>query len=421
MLSKKLKNSVMKKITLFIAMFITFFHQFFSQKELDTYLKLAAENNPSLKKAFNEYRASLEKISSAKSLPDPQIMFQYFITPLVYEMGKQRFSISASQMFPWFGQLSAQEQYASEIAKSKYYAFINERNHLFFNIKKTYYNLYLNHKAISIVHENIKILNTIKELAKINFENGKNSLADVLRIEIELAKLETELANLKDNQYTLIKEFEKYINKKIDHSISFPDTLWEDTLSISKSTLLDSVFSHHPLLFQKENEILSYAKQINIAKKMSYPAFSIGLNYMNMSKKAGNIPDNGKDMFMPEIGMSLPIYRKKYHSMIKEAKFMQEASLFEKENLKNDLSYELEKSYFEYLSNKRNINLYKKLYKLAKDARQILLTSYSTGNTSLEEVLKMHEEEISYALQLEQARVSLNITTAYINYLTGKP
>ncbi|HKL07371.1 MAG TPA: hypothetical protein VJ896_01275, partial [Bacteroidales bacterium] len=60
-----------------------------AQEDLDRYLQIAAENNPELQVKFNEYMAALEVIPQAKALPDPQIAFAYFVSPVETRMGPQ--------------------------------------------------------------------------------------------------------------------------------------------------------------------------------------------------------------------------------------------------------------------------------------------------------------------------------------------
>ncbi|MBI4929219.1 MAG: TolC family protein [Bacteroidetes bacterium] len=396
----------------------------FSQQELNAYLKTASENNPALKSAFSEYRAALEKLPQAKALPDPNLMFQYFTTPLYLEMGKERFTLSASQTFPWFGQLKAQEQAAAEMAKSKYESFINERNKLFKEVKEVYFKLYVQHKSVQLSNENLELLRSMRELAKIKFETGKGSFVNVLRSDMEIAELENKLAYLKDSELPLRAELEKFLNTKISTSLVFPDTLWKDSLPDAKTVLMDSIAAHNPSLKQIDYDIASWEKQMEAAKKTGYPSFTIGATYMNMSKRIetnGHIHNNGKDMYMfPEIGVMIPLNRKKYNAMVNEAKYNSESSTYEKVNRSNELNSELETGYRDYLDAQRRMILYTRLYNLAKNARELLLSTFSAAGTDFEEVLRMQQEELMYALELEDARAMLNASVATINYLTGK-
>ena len=129
-----------------------------AQEILDEYLVLAAENNPLLKARFNEYLAALEKGPQVGTLPDPQLAFGYFIQPVQTRVGPQQLRFSATQMFPWFGTLNARENVAIQTAKAKYELFEEARSKLYDEVRGTYYNLYYNAKAVSIVRENIQIL-----------------------------------------------------------------------------------------------------------------------------------------------------------------------------------------------------------------------------------------------------------------------
>lgn len=410
----------MKQLIIFL--FLTIINlPLFAQQELETYLKTASENNAALKSAFSEYRAALEMLPQAKALPDPQVMFQYFTTPMLFEMGKQRFNISASQMFPWFGQLKAQEQAAAEIAKAKHELFISERNKLFYEVKSTYFKFYVHHKTIHRIEENIRLLNSMRELARIKFESGKGSFVNVLRADMEIAEMENELAYHKDLELPLTAEFEKLLNTKNYPSLSFPDTLWQDSLTDIKSSVLDSIAKNNPELKKIGYEISYWEKQMEASKKMGYPSFSLGASYWNFSKREGNFSGNGKDMYMfPEVGITIPIYRKKYNAMVNEVKYKGESAAYEKINKTNELTSEMEMIYRDYMNAQREIALYTRLFNLAKDARELLLSAFSTSGTDFEEVLRMQEQELKYAIKLEDARAMLNTTVAYINYLTGK-
>ncbi|MEK6615085.1 MAG: TolC family protein [Bacteroidota bacterium] len=408
--------------TLIIFLSLLFFNSsLFAQKELDAYLKTASKNNAALKSAFSEYRAALEMLPQARALPDMNVMFQHFTTPLLLEMGEQRFNFSVSQMFPWFGQLKAQEQAAAEMAKAKYESFINNRNKLFYEVKSTYSKLYVQHKSVQITEENLRLLRSFRELARISFEAGKGSFVNVLRAEMEIAEMENELVYLQDSELPLRTEFEKLLNTKTSGSLTFPDTLWKDSLKDNKTILLDSIAANNPSLKKMDYEISSWEKQIEVAKKMNYPSFTFGATYMNMSKRTGDFYDNGKDMWMfPEIGMMIPLNKKKYDAMVNEAKFKSESATYQKINMANELTSEMEMGYRDYLNAQRRVILYTRLYKLAKNARELLLSTFSAAGTDFEEVLRMQQEELGYALMLEDARAMLNTSVAYINYLTGK-
>ena len=113
------------------------------EEPLQGYLKIAAENNPELKSIFNSYLATLERMPQAKALPDPTVMFNIFTSPVETRVGAQNAGISLSQAFPWFGQLKSQEQAVAMLAKARFEAFEDAKNRIFFDIRSTYYDLYV--------------------------------------------------------------------------------------------------------------------------------------------------------------------------------------------------------------------------------------------------------------------------------------
>ncbi len=394
----------------------------FAQQELNNYQKIASENNPRLKSLFQHYMAALERLPQAKALPDPQVAFGIFISPVETRVGAQRATISVSQMFPWFGQLKAQEQVEVQIAKSRYQLFEDAKFRLGFEVKATYNNLYVLREAIDITSENIQLLSTFKQLATVKFEAGKGSFVDVLRVEMEMTEFENQLELLNDRQMPLQMKFKELLNTEIGGPVIFPDTLWQDQLTFNKQAIYDSILFQNPLLKKLDYQILSLEREVEVAQKSGMPSFNVGLNYINVQERSDvTIADNGKDAFiLPQVGVRIPLYRKKYQAMIKEKEIKQQAIRYEKEDTSNKLATNLEEGYKDYLGANRRIVLYQRLYGLAKQSLDILLAEYTSAGSDFEEILRMGRQVLKYALELEKARADQNTSVAYIQYLMGK-
>jgi len=394
----------------------------YGQEQLDRYVKTAAENNPHLKSLFNKYMAALEKVPQVGALPEPQLAFGYFIQPIETRVGPQRAKLSISQMFPWFGTLNAQQRVAAQMAQARFEDFKEAKYKLFYELKSTYYTLYVLEQAIRITAENINLLATFKKLALIKFESGVTSMVDELRVEMEMAELDNQLSLLKDNKLPLQARFYELLNRKEKITIVLPDSLWADTIHLSKDALYDSILTKSPALQKLEAQVLSWGNKITVAKKSGMPSFTIGADYINVGQGTDvNIANNGKDaILLPTIGLKIPLYRSKYKAMIKEARFNEEAVQLEKTDLQNKLLTHLEKGYRDYLDAKRRITLYQHLSILARQAMDILITGYATAGKDFEEILRMERMILKYALELEKARADQNTAVAFLQYLMGE-
>jgi len=260
-----------------------------AQQELELYLQIAAKNNHELKAKFNAYLAELEKGPQAKSLPDPQIAFAYFISPVETRVGPQQFKISASQMFPWFGTLKSSENIYRESAKAKYQVFEETKSKLFHEVKVYYYDIYFNKKAISKKKENLDILKSFRKLSNIKIESGLTSAVDAYRIEMEINELENSISLLQDQKIVLIRSFNNLISVENDSEVIIPEELWDEDILLSKTEILDSILIHnHQLMnieFQKKS--LSFKKEF--ASKQGNPSIKVGLDYTFIGKGNNNL------------------------------------------------------------------------------------------------------------------------------------
>jgi outer membrane protein TolC len=388
-----------------------------AQDVLDRYLIVAAENNPGIKTRFNEYLAALEVAPQVKALPDPQVAFGYFIQPVETRVGPQEFRISASQMFPWFGTLKAKEKVAIQTAKAKYEAFEEEKSKLFNEVRGTYYNLYFNEKAITIVQDNIQILNTFRKLALIKVEAGMVSPVDEYRIEMEIGDLENHLALLKDQQFSLEVAFFNLLNSEHE-TVILPDILWEEGPGLSKQALLDSILikNHQLLGLEMQRDALRFREEL--ARKQGKPDFSVGLDYIIVGTGENNLSGNDAFIF-PKIGISIPLYRNKYKAMVDEVVYLETAKENEILDRENILETLFENTWKEFIDADRRVDLYIDQQILAENSIRLLETEYATANKNFEEILRMERKQLFYALELERARADKQAAVSFIEYLIG--
>lgn len=322
-------------------------------------------------------------------------------------------------MFPWFGTLGAKENVAIQSAKAKYEAFLEAKSRLFNEVRSTYYNVYLNRRAIEIIRENLILLNAFQKLANIKIEAGKVSALDEYRILMEMGDLENQLALLLDKQRMLELMFNNLLNIESGQEVLTPEILWTTDLSLSKEQVMDSIRTHnHQLLvLSMQQEALSYRKEL--AKKLGKPGLSVGLDYTFIGSGENNLA--GTDAFMfPMIGISIPLYRNKYRAMVNEVMYLQEAREFEKAEKENFLETILENAWNDYLDAERRLLLYQVQLELAGQSLNLLETEYVTGNKEFEEILRMERKVLTYGLELEKARSGKQASISFINYLMGQ-
>ena len=382
------------------------------------YLTIAAQNNPGLKASFDRYLAALERVPQVGALPDPQLMFGAFIMPIETRTGPQQIKISVSQMFPWFGYLGARRDVATLKARAAYENFLQKKVELFYRVRSTYYELYFLHKSIQITEENLRLLNMLRQLANVQIQTNKASAIDGLRVELDLGDMENNLARLKDVYRTKMVQFQNLLDIDQLHNFTIPDTLRPLPLTLSHEAILDSLSSNHTLM-SLDQLALSLKKQQKVARRQGLPAFVVGVDYTIVG--ATNLTNGtGNDALMFRVGITVPIYRKKYSAMVNEARLLQQATEEKKQNQLNALQTLFEKVYADYLDAERRISLYQRQKSIAWRSIKILEDQYRTQSRNFEEILRMERRYLNYSLQLERARADSQAAIAFILLLTGK-
>ncbi|NIA03470.1 MAG: TolC family protein [Nitrospirae bacterium] len=319
----------MKKILIILFTLLTFTGAVKAQEVLDQYLVIAAKNNPGLKAKFNDYMAAMQIGDQVSSLQDMQFAFGYFISPVETRVGPQKARLSLNQMFPWFGQLKANRSVADEMANAKFEAFEDAKFKLFFEVKSAYYDLYFTRKAILITDQNLALLKILNSVALMKMEAGLVSAVDQLRIEMELADLKNQLALLQDRSFAQAVTFNNLLNVENNHEVIFPDTLPSPNQPLGKEAILDSIRMNNHQLTALDHQYNSSLNKETAARKLGAPSINIGIDYIFTGKSDNPNLDpsiNGKDaIIFPKIGLTVPLYRKKYKAMINEAVYQQQA------------------------------------------------------------------------------------------------
>ena len=448
-----------------------------AQDSLTNYLIRSAQHNPALKSSYNQYRASLEMIQQVGSLPDPEMTFGVFIKPNQQLMGNQNADIKFMQMFPWFGTLTTAKNEVAQMAKARFQEFSEARNRLFFDMTSLYYQLYRLEKEKSLAEKNLKFLKSYEQLALIRFRTsatassggsdqsntsssstntnasapgGMNNqpqqgmsgqqatsgggmpqqgaampkgkgIVDVLGIQMDINDLLSSISFLSDQKKPLVASFNAYLDRPLNSVIFIPDSLAPIKIDTTLKVLTDSIVSNNPMLKMYAAEQESYKTKMEKTRLMGLPMFGFGVDYMLLSKRSDVMgSDNGKDMIMPMMNLTLPIYRKKYTAMRKEAEYLMKASKEKQSNMLNSLQVDLENALLNLKNAERKIKLFQAQTTLADQSLKVLTATYSTAGIDLEEVLRMQQKLLDYQFKLVEVIVEQNTGVANIGYVISK-
>lgn len=408
----------MKAIALSIILLLLFSFPGTAQS-LEHYFQIAAENNPGLKAKYKAFEAAMQKIPQVNTLPDPNLSFGYLISSPGAVVYTERMKLSLNQTFPWFGTLRMQGDVAAVSAEAKYQEFLDARNLLYSQVSAVYYPLLETMELIDIEKENLQILTTYKILATSRFENGNGSMADALRVDIVRTSAETNLNVLNQK----IKSSNAWLNSLLGRAYDSPIDLEEkltSPVSLAPASL-DSI-QNNPLLESLDLKIQATELSQQLAHKQGLPNFGVGIEYMIMDPDMdmGISSENAKNMWMPMVTMSIPIFRGKYNGAKKEAQLLSESYQAEKKNTSNQLYGSYYRYKVEMDIQLDLISSYDRQILTSEQTLDLLYQAYANSGQDFEEVLRLQQQLLEYQKMKAKAAVAYYIAESQLNYITAK-
>ncbi|WP_253269467.1 TolC family protein [Tenacibaculum mesophilum] len=384
-------------------------------QDLQEYINIALENNPEVQQFDTKYKRISEKKEEVNTLPNTEFGAGYFVSTPETRTGPQQFKLSVKQMIPFFGTITARENYVSSLADAAYQDIVVVKRKLATSVAQSYYRLYEVKAKQKVLDENIALLETYEKLALTSVEVGKASAVDVLRLQIRQNELAQQKEVLQETFLGMQKAFNKLLNQDVNTSISVVDSL-----HISKETdkIQPSTLKLHPELVKFDKLYTSVEKSEFLNQKDKQPMIGFGLDYVNVGKRTDmNVVDNGKDIVMPMVSLSIPIFNKKNKSISKQNKLQQEEILSQKEQRYNMLESVLYRAVSDRKASVISYQTQLKNLEQAKNAEQILVKSYETGAIDFNDVLDVQELQLKFQTNMIMSEVAYYTQSVTINYL----
>ena len=408
---KQLKIIIKQKAILFLGFWLLALNGY--AQDLQTFIDEAMANSPEIQKVDFQYKIASEKVQEVNSLPNTEFNFGVMAIAPEMEMPMERFRASAMQMLPWFGTISARENYASSMADAQYVEVTIAKRKLALSVAQFYYQLYEIRAKQEVLEKNIALLKTYERLALTSVEVGKASAVDVLRLQIRQNELQQSIDVLTQQNKGIQAALNSVMNREHDREIAAISSL-----EIPEN---DNFYSYerlwiNPELLKYEKLYESVERSELLNRKESGPMVGFGVEYINQ-ENTPMITSDFKDMVMPMVSLSIPIFNNKYKSQTRQNELRKLEIQSQKEERLNVLKAELAKAIS--LSKQARI-MYEtqaKNLKQAEDAEEILIKNYETGTIDFNDVLDIQELQLKFQMSQIEAVKQYYAQAAVINYL----
>lgn len=254
---------------------------------------------------------------------------------------------------------------------------------------------------------------------------ASGGMSDVLRVQLEWIGLENEEQNVLSEMTTAVARFNALLNRESTTPVDIPQTLVKREFLLDDQSVMELIRQQNPMLRMADAEAEAYKAKLVMDKKMGLPMLGIGLQYSVISKRMDmGIPVtemNGKDMLMPMVSLTIPLYRKKYSAQQKESRLMRQAAEEKREGTLLTLSSEYVSVRQQLADAGRKVRLYEQQAELAETTYQLAVKEFSAGKNGLTSVLEIQRQLLDYRFKRSEAIATFNTVVAMIENLVSEP
>ncbi len=289
------------------------------------YLIESLENNPILQAYERRYQAGRESIESARALPNPRIQISHFVESIQTRTGPQRQAIQLQQPLPPIGARSRRQEIASAHAESLWHAFAIKQFEIVDQLAGQFFEIAYLSKAVALAHENTTLLRQLESLAEERVGSG-GSLNDLLRLQLEIQRLEDRIAELETGKTLAALELSVLLGRTGPIAIS--DISWSppEPLEANANRWLEAAETRNPQIALLSALRQSQEARARLAKLAARPDFNVGVNYIRTGDAVNpSTQGSGQDPWAVFVGVSLPIWKSANNAVARAALLEAEA------------------------------------------------------------------------------------------------
>jgi outer membrane protein TolC len=267
--------------------------------------------------------------------------------------------------------------------------------------------------------------------AMAGMSGASSGMMEVLRIQSELAELDSNIESLLSETVAEKARFNLLLNRRADSELQVPDTLRQIPFLFDMEAARDGLDDRNPALAMLDAEDRMYRAKADMNRKMSYPMFGVGLEYMliarstnaasgddmNAMSGGGMSSMNGRDMLMPMISITLPVWRGKYRAQQRETALLQQSVRERRQNVQNLLEAELYSAKHRLDDAARRIDLYRRQSELIHTTYMLTVSGFASGKNDLSGVIQVRRQLLDYELKTSDAVADYNTAVATLQKL----
>lgn len=366
------------------------------QRSLRDYLLTALEQNPEIKAAQEMARMRAARVPQVTALPDPMLMTRTLPEPTRTADGDLFFSLGVQQRLPHPEKLDRAGRVALQEARMAIETLRQTRLNVIADVKRAYFRIYVVDRTIEIDRTNQDLLRGLIDAARAQVASGRRRQDDVLRAQVELSNLESQLVELRQQRESATAMLNRVLNRPPGTAVPTLPDFDVRSVDIKLDNLIRAAADRNPDLQMLTQQIERDRQNVELARLAYWPDITVGFEWMYMRPRPAFEPprdtatgkrppvnrmsEEGTDSWAIMFGADLPIWFEKIEAGIREARSQLLASQHEYAAAKNRVSYEIEDALSRVRAQQELAHIFKDtIIPQAQQTYEVSRASYSAG------------------------------------------
>ncbi len=405
-------------------------------RTLREYVRVALAENPEIKAAFEAARARFERVAQVTSLPDPLLSMKVMPEPVRTAEGDNYFVLGIQQKLPVPEKLSRAGRVALDEARMALEALEATRLRVIADVKRAYFRLYVIDRTIEIDRANQDLLRGLIEAARGQVATGRRSQEDVLRAQVELYNLESQIVRLTQQRQTVAAALNRLLNRAPQTPVPSPEPFGLRSVDVQVDRLLRIAARENPELKRLRRQIERDRERIALAKLAYWPDFTLGVQWIQVDPRGAFEPlpnpqtgirpsvpqlsEEGSDNWAITLSLNVPVWVERIRAGIREARRRLLASQHALVGTQNRVEFQIADALARVQAARELAELFAgTIIPQARQAYEVSRSAYITGRSDFQFVIDNWQKWLIFTIQYHRSLGELERSIADLEEALG--
>ncbi len=387
---------------------------------VDVYISYALSQNPDIEVARKKVDAAAYRVPQAASLRDPMLGMTVFPEPVQTAAGQQELALTASQQLPWFGKLDTRAAAAEADANVARAQLASVELSVIEQVKRAYYELYYIQKATRITEENRKLLLDFVRIADSKYRTGKASQQDVLRAQVEVSNLDSQLIRLRQQLDSGQAKLARLLHISPNTPVLALEQAPEQQIPQDLQRLYEQAIAQQPELHAQLAAVQSNRHKVDLARLDFFPDLTAGMTWIGTSAAGLSPVSTGEDPLLLGFSVNLPIYRKRLEAGVREAESRVVASTRQYDSLRDRTAESVKDLYVQAISQYDLVKLFRDdIIPKSEQPLEVSESAYQVGEVDFLQLIDNWQRLLRFRIAYHRLESQLQQTLATLERVVG--